>query len=289
LLLRTVQVYCLPSGATIASVREQFVVCGGVRTVRMPQGSPGDAPGTNGLFAEVEFESAEAAFAACDTLTDTQNWRGGLRVTLRENISVAAARRLLAKSGSSKKKEPNQKEANGAVGAALERSGHEEGQAEAPLEGRQTGVVRNLKGPYGFISPDNVPGGRAKTADDNLYFKTKHLAELVQGSAVAYDTAVVNGKVNAVNVAVLAGVDEPSDGGTADAAAHRHAKPPRAYQPRPESFRPKLQAKQVRMAAGPDGTLGFAEGWRRASVAHGFGGLKKSTSSSGFFSASAAE
>lgn len=230
---------------------------------------------TSGPSAEVEFESVDSAFRACETLTDTKNWRGGQRVTLRENMTVDAARRLLAKTGAKTKKAKasNASSAEGPVVVPETLDQKTDGTpSDAPLEGRQKGTVLSLKGHFGFIAPDKAPGGRAKRAEDNLYFKTKQLAGISVGSAVEYEASRLHGKWNAVNVVVLPSVSsssEPSERGGA------------SVEVRPESSRPKLLAKQVRMASGPNATLGFTEGWRPVRGHHGFGAkLNESSSSS---------
>ena len=265
---RTVEAYCLPRGATIDSIREQFSACGLVRSVRIPD-ECADRVSSRlaGPSAEVEFESVDSAFRACETLTDTKNWRGGQRITLRDNMTVKAARRLLAKKGGKAKKgakaAASESSAEGPAGEPETSDQKNDGTpSDAPLEGRQRGTVLSLKGQFGFIAPDKAPGGRAKSAGDNLYFKTKQLTGIAVGNAVEYEASRLNGKWNAVNVAMV-----PS---SSVGSSERGAASP-LIEARPASSRPKLLAKQVRMASGPDAGLGFAEGWRPVGGHHGFG------------------
>jgi cold shock CspA family protein len=65
------------------------------------------APSRKGAaFAEVEYVEIEAALTAVETLTDKNNWRGGLRVSLGGRMTVASARKRLAKISSKPKKAP---------------------------------------------------------------------------------------------------------------------------------------------------------------------------------------
>ena len=263
LLMRTVTMHCLASGASIASVRAMAERCGEVRAVRMPaiggsSGLSGDelGPRTSGPFAEVEFAAAEAAFEACDVLTDTSNWRGGLRVKLANGLTVAAAKRVLAKGQKKKKdKKTNTDHAPAAAEAsAVEVAASAGGEQQAgDVSGRQRGKISALKAVYGFVAPLKVAGGRKVTRDDALYFSRK--APVAVGDVVEYDIEfnAASGKPNAVNVEVVSGISEEAKcvpPGAVEVA-------PEVVPPRPE--RQKLQLKtQHRIAKGPDGTLGFA-------------------------------
>ena len=99
----------LPRDSTIESVRTKFSACGPVATVRMEH-TP------RGATAVVEYLSHEVAFAACETLTDTNNWRGGLRVMLSGGVTIPAARKQIKKL--MKKTNNSNRDADGGEGAA---------------------------------------------------------------------------------------------------------------------------------------------------------------------------
>lgn len=114
--MRTVKVEFLPPGSTVSSVREVFLDCGEVRAVRMPAAGASQSVATKhgprlpsaatGAYAEVEFATAGAALVAVKTKTDASNWRGGLRVSLSNGLSVPAATKLQAKKQPREKHEP---------------------------------------------------------------------------------------------------------------------------------------------------------------------------------------
>jgi len=273
--MRTVKVMRLPANSTIDSVRTMFSVAGEVRTVRMPA-----AAAAASTFAEVEFVEAEAAFQACEKLTDNQNWRGGLRVVLSNDLSVAAGRRALIKASGKKSKDSQKKKKKNAAGdketvAAFDGGGKgsapgactdeptaraAEGAGEGKLRvGRQTGVVQLLKAPYGFFAPDPLPGvaNRKLTREGNVYFPTSKDLPLRNGDAVTFDLIFNDrtGKPNAINIEVVPSAARDGKETTPIAQVAPAAEEPNV--PMPASARPKLLAKQSRMAKGPDGTLGF--------------------------------
>ena len=100
----------LPRDSTIESVRTKFSACGAVATVRMEH-TP------RGATAVVEYLEHEVAFAACETLTDTKNWRGGLRVVLSGGVTIPAARKQIKKLMKKANSSNRDRDADGGEGA----------------------------------------------------------------------------------------------------------------------------------------------------------------------------
>ena len=351
--MRTVVANCLPAHSTIDSVTATFSSCGEVVAVRMPSlqdgddGSSGSSSSSSGdpsssarlragaganTVAEIEYATYEGAFAAVDKLTDTSNWRGGLRVLLSNGLSLSAARRHLEKGNALPHAVPVDDQNNNSGGEGADTGGGgEAGPPPPPPEGRQSGKIAFAKGPFGFIEPADATqkkkqkkpqSNRQKKKDnsDNLYFSTKSVRGLKQvlkkrllkhGSDVKY-TVVVNedtGKWVAVDVEFvekdhLSSSEEAGGGGDAEgteggggeggvaaaeaigATAGEDSSAATAalmnsllaggaagdaagcadaateQPPKPERRRIMLAPKAYKEAKGPDGTLGFAVGWR---------------------------
>ena len=189
-----------------------------------------------------------AALDACEVLTDEHNWRGGVRVTLSNGQAVAAARKAAKQKPKAKQKASAARVTEGEQDPAPEQLGlaatsdkptPERTQATSErtadaAPARQRGTVDLVKGPFGLVASEKG-SGRALTREENVCFaSSKSLA----GSAPL-----------------------PAEAACVTAPRPR---PEEAVDPgaRPESFKSRLVGKAYRMARGPDGTLGFAEGCR---------------------------
>ena len=152
--LRTVEAVNLPRDSSIDSVRTKFAVVGPVVTVRMEH-TP------RGATAVVEYESHEVAFSACEALTDTNNWRGGLRVSLAGGVTIAAARKQLKKL--TKKTPPNTSTASAAGVTATTATAATTGAAAAAGAAATTpgADAANGNGAAAVVVEGGVEGGSA--------------------------------------------------------------------------------------------------------------------------------
>ncbi|CAM9090176.1 unnamed protein product [Chrysoparadoxa australica] len=138
----------LPAGSTLDSLRELFDKCGIVDSVEMHKPDdevPEDTPrpiSSHGEYAICSFSKPEEAFKAVETLTDHNNWRSGMRVSLLGGVAVKTAQQKLAALRSGKVKKDGDE-------------CHHEGHHEVHHEGGHAGNTHHEEGGHAASSEAN--------------------------------------------------------------------------------------------------------------------------------------
>jgi RNA recognition motif-containing protein len=259
---RTVKVDNLPKNSTQESIRLLFEKYSEVLSVSIPSKFEGSA--------KVVLGSLAGSIRACEGMNDDSNWRSGLRVQFDNGWSIPHAKKEYNKLLTSKKKELSRAVGTGEGGgvsqvidtgaSAADDVGEIDDTVSETVEvfptGRQRGRVTKFKGSFGFIKPET---SKKTSRDNNAYFTSSLLEEGQKpgvGDLVEYDLVMVKGKPNGINIVVIESSPLKTE------VAERAANSSTVVSERPELFKSRLQPVHVRMAKGPDGSMGFPPGFR---------------------------